>query len=62
MSRTGRMSETASAAKPTAVANIEAVQGRNLFAMRARVMFERMSANRPARCTANGCKRAWRWS
>ena len=32
ISRTGRMSETASAAKPTAVANIEAVQGRNLFA------------------------------
>ena len=32
MSRTGRISEIASAAKPTAVANIEAVQGRNLFA------------------------------
>src|SRR5258706_15136929 len=32
ISRTGRMSEIASAPKPTAVANIEAVQGRNLFA------------------------------
>ncbi len=32
ISRTGRMSETASAANPTAVANIEAVQGRNLLA------------------------------
>jgi hypothetical protein len=32
ISRTGRISEIASAAKPTAVANIEAVQGSNLFA------------------------------
>jgi hypothetical protein len=32
ISRTGRMSEIASAPNPTAVANIEAVHGRNLFA------------------------------
>ncbi len=31
ISRTGRISETASAAKPTAVANMEAVLGRNLL-------------------------------
>jgi hypothetical protein len=32
ISRTGRMSDTESAANPTAVANIDAVQGRNLLA------------------------------
>ena len=32
ISRMGRMSDTASAANPTAVANMEAVLGRNLLA------------------------------
>src|SRR5260370_42596313 len=42
ISRTGRISDTASAAKPTAVANIEAVHGRNLL------------ASAPPGCTARG--------
>ncbi len=61
ISRTGRMAETASAAKPTSVAKIEAVQATNLLLEREDLV--RVDAGDPpgGRRSGSGGRRGWRW-